>query len=302
MNNIQIEKFNLKKYFKKNKKIVDKALDKYLPSELTYPESIHKAMRYSIFAGGKRLRAILVIAGYEVFSSEKMEKVLPIACAVEMIHTYSLIHDDLPCIDNDDLRRGKPTNHKVFGEAIAVLAGDALLTHAFWLLAECKNAKPEVLIKISRIIGKAVSTYGMIGGQVVDIESSGQIVKPETLEYIHIHKTSNLLQACIHAGAVMAGAGVKELKYISDYGKNIGLAFQIVDDILDIEGDDKLLGKTTGSDLINKKNTYPSLFGLEKSKKYRDKLINKAIINAEKLGQNGKILTEIAVFIRDRKF
>ncbi|MBI4651066.1 polyprenyl synthetase family protein [Candidatus Desantisbacteria bacterium] len=302
MNSIKHNKFSLEKYFKKNKEIIDKALDKYLPEDSIYPESIHKAMRYSIFAGGKRLRAILVIAGCQIFSPEEIKNALPVACAVEMIHTYSLIHDDLPCIDNDDLRRGKPTSHKVFGEATAVLTGDALLTHAFLLMSKRKNIKPEITAQVIEIISKAISTYGMIGGQIVDIETSGIKTDAKTLKYIHNHKTADLIEACVYAGAFLGGADSKQLKYISEYGRNIGLAFQIVDDILDIEGDTKLLGKSAGSDIINKKNTYPSLFGIKKSRQLSNKLINNAILKAKKFGQRGQILELLANFIRDRKF
>lgn len=261
-------------------------------------------MRYSIFAGGKRLRAILVMAAYEAFGMIDSDEVLPIACAVEMIHTYSLIHDDLPCIDNDDYRRGKLTNHKVFGDAIAVLAGDALLTHAFWLISKSKykNVKSEKIIEILEIIGNAISTFGMIGGQVVDIETSGHKITPKELEYIHVHKTGALLHACVYAGALLANADDEELSNISDYGKNIGLAFQIIDDILDIEGDFKLLGKKAGSDIINQKNTYPSVFGLEKSRELGDVLINSAIEKAKKIKTGGTVLVEIANFIKNRKF
>ncbi|MBI5417345.1 polyprenyl synthetase family protein [Candidatus Poribacteria bacterium] len=297
----KIDKFNLNKYLYIKKKIIDTALDKYLPKESVYPDSIHRAMRYSLFAGGKRLRGVLVIAGKETFAPGKFIDVLPVACAVEMIHTYSLIHDDLPCIDNDDLRRGKPTSHKVFGEAIAVLAGDALLTCAFHTISRSKKIKPEVLLKVIHIISEAVSTYGMIGGQVVDIETSGKKIDSKILEYIHNCKTGTFLQACVSAGAIMGGANDDELKHISIYGKNIGLAFQIVDDILDVLGDTRILGKTAGSDIINKKNTYPEIFGIEKSRKKLDKLIDNAINEADKFDTGGIVLKEIAKFIRDRK-
>jgi len=263
---------------KENAVLVEKALDLYLPKAGTYPESIHKAMRYSVMAGGKRIRPILVIKAAELFGIS-YEKVLPTACAIEMIHTYSLIHDDLPIMDNDDFRRGKPTCHKVFGDAIALLAGDALLTHAF--LTITKNATIEGISEKSVIdviakISEAAGSCGMIGGQTVDIEASGKNIDDKTLFYIDLHKTARLLQASIWSGARLAEARDEDLKTLELYGEKIGIIFQITDDILDVIGDEKLIGKPIGSDIKNKKNSFMSIYGLEKSRKVIKKLSGEA--------------------------
>ncbi|MBI3030899.1 MAG: polyprenyl synthetase family protein [Candidatus Rokubacteria bacterium] len=251
-------------------------------------------MRYSVFAGGKRLRPILVIAGAEAVGG-KMERVLPAACALELIHTYSLIHDDLPAMDDDDYRRGRLTNHKVYGEAIAILAGDALLTLAFGLLAEHAS------LDVVREVAAAAGTFGMIGGQVVDIQSEGKSVDAETLEYIHRHKTAALIRASLVSGAMLSAASAPALTAIREAGTHLGLAFQIVDDILDVEGSLEELGKTAGSDRRKKKVTYPEQFGLEASRLKAKSLIEDAKAALQPLGDCAEPIRALADFIFQRR-
>jgi geranylgeranyl diphosphate synthase type II len=245
--------------------IVNQSLEQFLPTAETYPPVIHQALRYSLFAGGKRLRPVLVIAAARTVGGESTH-VLPAACALELIHTYSLIHDDLPAMDNDDFRRGKPASHCVYGEAIAVLAGDALLTLAFELMT-CHTLQQFIPAgRILRTIGEiasAAGTAGMIGGQVMDILSENAEMDGHTMEYIHRHKTGALYRAAVRAGAILAGAGESQLSALTEYAENLGLAFQIKDDILDVEGDDTRPGKPAGNDKKNKKATYPVLFGMQ---------------------------------------
>ena len=244
---------------------VENELEKSLPAGETYPSSIHQAMRYSVMGGGKRIRPVLVLATAEVVGG-RADDVLPAACALELIHAYSLIHDDLPAMDDDDFRRGKPSNHKVFGEAIAILAGDALLTRAFFLLANAPAPNPEAWLRVVAEIAGAAGSEGMIGGQVADTCPDNSLAPGDALDYIHRHKTGALLRAAVRAGAILAGAEEKQIKGLSAYGDNLGLLFQIVDDILDVEGDPAKLGKPIGSDEKNKKLTYPLLYGLPESK------------------------------------
>ena len=261
-------------------------------------------MLYSVLAGGKRLRPVLVIAAAEAVGGNRKD-VLPFAVAAEYIHTYTLIHDDLPALDNDDLRRGKPTNHKVFGEAIAILAGDALLTQAFYLMTHSGlmgSIPPGKLLQAAHDMTGAIGTSGMIGGQVVDIESEGKPINAETLEYIHIHKTGRLIKACIRAGAILSQAGVDQLESLSSYGEQIGLAFQIVDDILDITADQSLLGKDIGSDAEKEKATYPALYGLDESKKKAEKLVEEGIACLEDFGEEAEPLRSIGRFFTQRAF
>ena len=237
--------FDLEAYLNERRQLVDAALDRFLPSEDTPPPSVHRAMRYSVLAGGKRLRPILVIAGAELVGAQS-SRVMPTACALEMTHTYSLIHDDLPAMDDDDYRRGRLTNHKMFGDAIAILAGDALLTLAFKLVAQnagLTGVDAKVVCDVVAEIAEAAGTLGMVGGQVVDIESEGKTLTPEALEYIHIHKTAALLRASLSVGARLGGADVAALAAVGDAGQSLGLAFQIIDDILDVEGSLATLGK-----------------------------------------------------------
>ena len=291
-------------YLSQGREFIDAAIYDYLPEETSYPESIHKSMLYSVLAGGKRLRPVLVIAAVEAVGGNR-EDILPFAVAVEYIHTYTLIHDDLPALDNDDLRRGKPTNHKVFGEAIAILAGDALLTQAFYLMTHSGlmgAIPPEKLLQAAHDMAGAIGTSGMIGGQVVDIESEGKPIDEETLEYIHVHKTGCLIKACIRAGAILSQAEVDQFEALSNYGEQIGLAFQIVDDILDITADQSLLGKDIGSDAEKEKATYPALYGLDESKKKAEKLVEEGIACLEVFGAKAEPLREIGRFFLQRTY
>ena len=291
-------------YLSKGREFIDAAICGYLPEETSYPESIHKSMLYSVLAGGKRLRPILVIASAEAVGGNRQD-ILPFAVAAEYIHTYTLIHDDLPALDDDDLRRGKPTNHKVFGEAIAILAGDALLTQAFHLMTHSDLMSvipPESLLQAAHDMTGALGTAGMIGGQVVDIESEGKPVDAETLEYIHVYKTGCFIKACIRAGAILSQADEGRLNALSNYGAHIGLAFQIVDDILDITSDESLLGKDIGSDVDKEKATYPALYGLDESKNKAEKLVESGIACLEVFDHRAEPLREIGRFFLQRTF
>ena len=293
----------LETYLDRRKQVVDEALERLLPGEATFPPVIFKAVRYSLFAGGKRLRPILCIAAAEAMGGI-MEIVLPAACALELIHTYSLIHDDLPAMDDDDYRRGKLTSHKVFGEDIAILAGDALLTEAFYLLSGkdlAERMSPETLIAVIREISHASGFFGMVGGQVVDIQSEGKTVDLTTLHYIHTRKTGALITASVKAGAMLAGAEGDQLQALGDYGERIGLAFQIADDILDVEGDRELLGKNTGADSSRKKATYPALIGLEASRAKAGDLVERAVEALTSFDGKADPLRWIARFIVERK-
>lgn len=295
--------FDLAAYLAERRQRVDDALATVLPPDETPPTSVHRAMRYSVMAGGKRLRPILVIAGAEAVGGTA-ETVMPTACALELIHTYSLIHDDLPAMDDDDYRRGRLTNHKVFGEAVAILAGDALLTYAFGLIAEnaARVATSAAVVRDVIIeVVDAAGTRGMVGGQVVDIESEGKTVTAETLEYIHMHKTAALIRASLRVGARLAGAGAEPLAVIGDAGGSLGLAFQIVDDILDVEGTLAELGKTAGSDERKGKATYPAVHGIEASRAQARTLIARAKERLQSLGPGATSLCALADYILDRR-
>jgi geranylgeranyl diphosphate synthase type II len=295
--------FDLETYLAERRRAVDEALERVLPPAIAYPPTIHEAMRYSVFAGGKRLRPILVIAGAEV-AGGRMADVMPTACAFELIHTYSLIHDDLPAMDDDDYRRGRLTSHKVFGEAMAILAGDALLTHALGLVASnfaLGKAPAEVCPRLIAEITDAAGTPGMIGGQVVDVQSEGREVSPETLEYIHSHKTAALIRAALRAGALLGGAGEPVLGALGAYGERLGLVFQIVDDILDVEGSLETLGKTAGSDRRKKKVTYPDFHGLDRSRARAIALTGEAHTALAPLGSAAAPLGALADFVLQRK-
>jgi geranylgeranyl diphosphate synthase type II len=296
------EKISLDDYLKARKKIVDEALDWYLPGEDTFPSSIFKSVRYSVFAGGKRIRPILCMGSAEAVGGN-IEEVLPVACALELIHTYSLIHDDLPVMDDDDYRRGKLTNHKVFGEDIAILAGDALLTEAFRLMSKKEFAgktSPERLLAAISDISEAAGFLGMVGGQVVDVQSEGKEVGEETLNYIHTHKTAAMIVTSIRAGAIISGAGESEIAALSDYGRHIGLAFQIADDILDVEGNQETLGKDIGSDRERGKVTFPALFGMEESRKKARDLVDNALADIAQFDSRADPLRMIATYIIER--
>ena len=294
--------FDLQAYLKERRALVDAALERFLPPDDTPPPTVHRAMRYSVMAGGKRLRPILVIAGAEAVGGTS-ETVMPTACALELIHTYSLIHDDLPAMDDDDYRRGRLTNHKVFGEAIAILAGDALLTLAFKLVAD--NTAPvndaRVLRDVVAELAAAAGTFGMVGGQVVDIESEGKAITAETLEYIHRHKTAALIRASLRVGALLAGGDAKAVAAIGEAGSDLGLAFQIVDDILDVEGNLEELGKTAGSDERKQKATYPALHGLEASRRQAKVLIERVKQRLGVFGARAVPLQALADYVFERK-
>ncbi len=296
----------LHSYFKTRRQMVEKALNHYMDTTLSNPEIIHEAMRYSVFAGGKRLRPVLVLMGVEL-CGKKPEIALPTAVAMELIHTYSLVHDDLPAMDDDDLRRGRPTNHKVYGEAIAVLAGDALLTKAFELIsqnAKIRGIRPQVVPAVVDVISRGAGTFGMIGGQVMDIQAEGgkwqKNAHPAALlASIHRHKTAALIRASLQAGATLAGASPKQLSALGEYGEKIGLAFQIADDVLDVVADKKKLGKR-GSDAKNKKLTFPALYGLEESRKKAKLMIEDAKTALAPFGKRALVLKQLANYIIER--
>jgi geranylgeranyl diphosphate synthase type II len=291
--------FDLDTYLRNQQKIVEAALDSSLV--VVRPEKIYEAMRYSLLAGGKRLRPILCLAACELFGGS-LEMSLPTACALEMIHTMSLIHDDLPAMDNDDYRRGKLTNHKVYGEDIAILAGDGLLAYSFeYVVTQTKNVAPQNILDVIARLGRTVGAAGLVGGQVLDLESEGKSdITAETLTFIHTHKTGALLETSVVAGAILAGAKAEEIEKLAKYAQNIGLAFQIVDDILDITATAEQLGKTAGKDLQAQKATYPSLWGLEASRKQAEELIEEAIEQLHEYGGVAEPLRAIASFIVNR--
>jgi len=293
----------IKQYLDERKILVDKALKKFMPRPSGLASDVIRAMDYSLFAGGKRIRPILCIAGAEAVGGSA-DTVLPVACAIELIHTYSLIHDDLPAMDNDDLRRGKPTNHKVFGEAVAILAGDGLLTLAFNLMAghgADKEVEKKALLRVIDLIASAAGYKGMVGGQVVDITHEGKEPDAPVVEYIHTHKTAALIAASVTAGIILAGGNEGEEKSINRYGQQIGLAFQIADDILNIEGDSGVLGKGIGSDKERGKITYPSVFGIAESKNIQRELIKNATESLKGFDNRAEPLRDLARYIINRK-
>lgn len=290
--------FKLESYLTERRFQVEKALDASLP--VAYPERIYEAMRYSLMAGGKRLRPILCLATCELVGGE-MDIAMPTACALEMVHTMSLIHDDLPAMDNDDYRRGKLTNHKVYGEDVAVLAGDALLSYAFeYIAAQTQGAEAKQVLDVVARLGKAVGAAGLVGGQIVDLASEGKAVEEKTLTYIHMHKTAALLEVSVTAGAILAGADADTVERLSRYAQKIGLAFQIVDDILDITATSEELGKSAGKDVAAQKATYPSIWGLEESKRKAEQLVVEAIAELSIFDQRAEPLSAIARFITAR--
>lgn len=279
---------------------VDAALSRWVPAESHDPSVIHRAMRYSLFAGGKRIRPLLAMAAAEAVSDHP-EGIENAACALELIHTYSLIHDDLPALDNDDLRRGRPTCHKVFGDAMAILAGDALLTLAFEVLAKLPDVGPDRRILLVADLATASGTVGgMIGGQVNDLEGEGQAPTPELLDRIHRAKTGALLRASVRMGAIYAGAGELQLTAITCFGEHIGLAFQIVDDVLDVEQSSEALGKTAGKDARQKKITFPAVYGLERSRAMAEQERLAARMALEPFGDRATRLKQLADLVVQR--
>jgi len=290
--------FDLKTYLARQAQAVEAALDRSLP--MRYPEQIYEAMRYSLLAGGKRLRPILCLATCKMLGAAE-SVAMPTACALEMVHTMSLIHDDLPAMDDDDYRRGKLTNHKVYGEDVAVLAGDGLLAYAFeYIATQTQGAAPEQILKVIAQLGKAVGADGLVGGQIVDLASEGTAVNEETLTYIHMHKTAALLEVSVTSGAMLAGADAAAVEQLSRYAQRIGLAFQIVDDVLDITSTSETLGKSVGKDVAAQKATYPSLWGLEESQRRADQLVVEAISALDSFGESAEPLRAIAKYITAR--
>jgi len=297
------DELRLKEYLAEKRALVDAALDALLPGEELYPPVIFQAARYSLMAGGKRLRPILCLAAAEAVGG-KAEAVMTAACALELIHTYSLIHDDLPAMDDDDYRRGNPTSHKVFGEAIAILAGDALLTEAFHLLTRrdsLPDVPPERLLDVTREVSEAAGWFGMVAGQVLDVRSEGQTVDLETLQQIHRLKTGAMIRVSLRTGAILSNAPSAALDALTDYGRQIGLAFQIADDILNVEGDRILLGKGTGSDAARGKVTFPALLGIEASRSRAEELISEAMASLSLFDERAAPLRWIARYILERK-
>jgi geranylgeranyl diphosphate synthase, type II len=290
---------DIQRYLQEQKARVDEALARYLPGEENYPPAIFQAMRYSVFAGGKRVRPILAIAAAEALGGTA-EDVLPLACALECIHTYSLIHDDLPALDNDDYRRGRLTNHKVFGEANALLAGDALLTFAFELMGDARHWTqfvPERVVQVIHEVASAIGTFGMIGGQVVDLQMEGQDIDLPALQYIHAHKTGALIRTSVRSGAILGGGSPAEIEALTNYGTHIGLAFQIMDDILDVRGDEQLMGKALRKDDARRKATYPRLVGLAESEVRAQAAVAAGIATLDLLGARGAVLRHLAQFM-----
>ena len=292
---------NLKDYLNTHSAAVDRALDLFLPPEETKPATIHRAMRYSLFAGGKRLRPILCIAAAEACGGSA-ETAMPFACAVECIHTYSLIHDDLPAMDNDDLRRGRPTSHKVFGEAVAILAGDALLTVAFEIAAAAPERPRYPIAEAIRELSSASGSRWLIAGQVADIEGEGEQATEADLRFIHEAKTAALLTASIRLGAMSANAPAEQVEALTVFGKNLGLAFQVIDDILDVTQTSEKLGKSAGKDVAAQKATYPSILGLEASRLEAQRLTKASLEALKPFGESGATLRAIAEYLLQREY
>ncbi|MEY2479983.1 MAG: geranylgeranyl diphosphate synthase, type [Verrucomicrobiota bacterium] len=292
---------NVKTYLADRQRKIDRALDRFLPKEKIKPTTIHKAMRYSLFAGGKRLRPILCLAAAEACGG-KIDNALPLACALECIHTYSLIHDDLPSMDNDDFRRGRPTCHKVFGEGIAILAGDALLTIAFEIVARAKFSRRYGMSILLREIAVAAGSQKLIAGQVADLEAEGKKTDRAQLRYIHENKTAAILTTTVRLGAMSANADAAKLKAMTNFGRALGLAFQVIDDILDVTQTSEKLGKSAGKDLAAHKATYPAVIGLEKSRNEARKLTRQAHSALSILGPKAETLHALANYLLERDY
>jgi geranylgeranyl diphosphate synthase, type II len=287
---------NLPHFFEDDRLAVDAALERLLPPETMEPLSIHTAMRYSVFAGGKRIRPILCLETARIFDADVTSAMHP-ACAIEFIHTYSLIHDDLPALDNDDLRRGKPTCHKKFGEAIAILAGDGLLTLAFQTIGQIPTTGERTIAILQEVSNAAGTAKGMVGGQVADLESEGKRIDPQMLEYIHRSKTAALIRASVAAGALCAGAGREDVARLRRFGETIGWAFQVTDDILDVEESSTALGKTAGKDIAQQKATYPAVYGTARSHEIAANLAHEAIAELSIYGERASRLRALAEFL-----
>ena len=291
----------LKEYVRTRRAGVDRALDRFLPAAHVRPVTIHKAMRYSLFAGGKRLRPILCLAAAETCGG-KTKTALPLACALECIHTYSLVHDDLPSMDNDDFRRGRPTCHKAFGEGIAVLAGDALLTIAFEIASKAEPTRRYPLREIFHELATGAGSRKLIGGQVADLEGEGRPITRAQLRYIHENKTAALLTTSVRLGAMSANASASDLSAISKFGRALGLAFQVIDDILDVTQTSAKLGKSAGKDVAAQKATYPSVIGLEKSRAEAKRLTHQAHAALAAFGKKADTLRALANYLLERDY
>ena len=291
---------NFKAEWKKRADLVEEGLLRELKKVPAYDETLEKAMEYSLMAGGKRLRPVLLMAAADAVGKDGAA-FLTTGCAIEMIHTYSLIHDDLPAMDNDDYRRGKPTNHKVFGDGIAVLAGDALLTLAFEVMLRQEGAAPETLVTVVSEMSRAAGPYGMVGGQVLDLEGEGRRLDLAALRKIHMGKTGALFCAAIRSGAILAGAKEEELAALTLYAERFGLAFQITDDILDVTGDEAAIGKPVGSDVRNEKATYVTLTSLEEAKKLAEDAVDEAVEALDIFGERAAFLRDLALFLLGRE-
>ncbi|MFO7576755.1 MAG: polyprenyl synthetase family protein [Pelovirga sp.] len=292
----------LQQYLQERIALIDARLDQYLPATQIRPARLHEAMRYSAMAGGKRIRPVLLLAACDAVGGD-LENALPAACAIEMIHSYSLIHDDLPAMDDDDLRRGRPTNHRVYGEATAILAGDALLTEAFILLSRpdvWSGVTAEQRVEVIHLLAKSAGTRGMVGGQMVDMDVEGTTIDLPLLEYIHTRKTGALIHAAVEAGAILGGADAQQREALQRYAAAAGLAFQIADDILDIVAEQDRLGKATGSDVKRGKATYPALLGLTEARRRAADLHEVALRALDIFGDEARFLREIASYIVDR--
>jgi geranylgeranyl diphosphate synthase type II len=297
-----VKTFDLGTYLKKQQDLINSALDKCFPKPHGPSGPVFEAMRYSMMSGGKRVRPILLLAGAQAVGNDQ-KALLPAACALECIHTYSLIHDDLPAMDNDDLRRGRPTCHKVYGEAIAILAGDGLLTYAFEFMCKpemAQNVSPHLLSKAIFLLARAAGVSGMVGGQTADILMEGRLVDAETLSFIHSHKTGALIGASVEIGALLGKGSDEELNHLKRYGESLGLAFQIKDDLLDVEGDQEILGKPVGSDDRNQKATYPALFGLKEAKRKAQELLKQGLSELELFDESAEPLRAIARYVVER--
>ncbi len=294
----------IESYLKEKKRLIDSFMEDHFSNLKIHPARLKSAMVYSLMAGGKRIRPILCLASYEACGGGRLDDIVHYASALEFIHTYSLIHDDLPSMDNDDLRRGKPTNHKVFGEAMAILAGDALLTEAFYLLSSNlksgANIAPKSICKIISEVAFASGASGMVGGQAEDILSEDLTPDPKTLSFIHSKKTGVLLTVSVRMGGIIANCQQGELNSLTEYGRNIGLGFQVIDDILNVEGDSKKLGKPVGSDKRKKKMTYPSLYGLKKSREKAEEVLCGAIEALKSFDKKADPLRKIALYLLNR--
>lgn len=289
----------LKQYCRDKCLMIDEALSECIPEKNVFPPIIFEAMRYSLFAGGKRLRPIMLMAAADAVGGEG-SRYLNVACGLEMIHTYSLIHDDLPAMDNDDYRRGKLTSHKVFGDGMAILAGDALLTEAFTTMLSQPDVDPRILLTVIKEISAAAGAKGMIGGQVIDLSSEGKMIDLETVELMHQGKTGALFQAALRAGAQLAGAEYWQVEALTEYAQQFGLAFQITDDILDVTGSQEKIGKPVGSDIRNHKATYVTLYSLAEAKEMAKETVDKALAAVSKFGAEADVLREMVKSLLSR--